>query len=326
MYLKSAVKRIFFSVVILFLLITFLFFLIRFAPGNPADKFVSPKLSAEFSNRVENLYGLNKPVLFQYLDFVKNLSSGTFGISYNYRMPVESVILQFLPFTIFLAAVSLILQLIISSATAVYTSKRLGSRMDKIFSSVSLILYAVPAFFTGVFLIYIFSVHLNILPSSGLHSFGNEEMSFVERVLDYAAHLVLPLITLSLSGTAMFYKYLRDEIELNYKKSFATFLRSHGYTEKTILYKHILPNSAGPLISVAGVELGFLLGGAVITEVIFGLPGMGRLTLDAVLSRDYPLVIGATFTAGLLVIIANLIADLFRAYTDKRTLDAGLLT
>ena len=123
----------------------------------------------------------------------------------------------------------------------------------------------------------------------------------------------------------MFYKYLRDEIEIEYQKPFVRFLKSHGYEEKVILRKHILPNALNPFVSVAGVELGALLSGAVITEVIFGLPGMGRLTLEAVLSRDYPLVIGCTLASGVMVIAANLFADLVKAFLDKRTLQEGVL-
>jgi peptide/nickel transport system permease protein len=130
--------------------------------------------------------------------------------------------------------------------------------------------------------------------------------------------MVLPLVTLSLGGIIVFYKYLRDNLVEVYNKSFVENLRMHGFSEKEITKKHVIPNAISPLISVAGVELGLLFGGALITEVIFSLPGMGRLTVNAILSRDYPLVIGCTFIAGILVIITNLVADLIKAKLDKR--------
>ena len=130
--------------------------------------------------------------------------------------------------------------------------------------------------------------------------------------------MILPLATLSLGGIAVFYKYLRDNLEETYNKSFVLNLRANGVDEKTILLKHIIPNAIGPLIAVAGVELGILFGGALITEVIFALPGMGRLTINAILSRDYPLVIGCTFVSGVLVILSNFAADLLKAKIDKR--------
>ena len=325
MIAKAVIKRIFYSLVVLFLLITFLFFLIRLAPGNPADKFISPKLNAELVHQTENSFGINEPLHVQYLKFVSSVFSGSLGISYTYRIPVERVVLQFLPFTVFFALTSFLLQIFCSVLLALFSANKINKPVDKLLAASSLIIYAVPSFFTGVFLIYIFSVQLNLFPSSGVSSFGNESFTWVERLIDYSLHLILPILTLSLSGAAMFYKYLRDEIEIEYQKPFVRFLKSHGYEEKVILRKHILPNALNPFVSVAGVELGALLSGAVITEVIFGLPGMGRLTLEAVLSRDYPLVIGCTLASGVMVIAANLFADLVKAFLDKRTLQGGVL-
>ncbi|MBZ0200674.1 MAG: ABC transporter permease [Ignavibacteriaceae bacterium] len=324
MLLKSAAKRIFYSFVVLFLLITFIFFLVRLAPGNPTDKYISPKLSTELAAQITKSFGINEPLHIQYYEFAKNIFSGNLGISYTYRTPVEKVILQFLPFTVMFSIISFSLQLLCAFIFSLFSARRLGKPVDKLLTAVSLALYAVPSFFTGVFLIYIFSVQLKILPSSGISSTGSEYFSSFEIFFDYLRHMILPVVTLSLSGAALFYKYLRDEIETVYKKPFVGFLRSHGYDENFILRKHILPNAAGPFISIAGVELGALLGGAIITEVIFGLPGMGRLTLEAVLSRDYPLVIGCTIIAGVMVIISNFLADFLKAILDKRKLQEGV--
>ncbi len=325
MLLKSAAKRIFYSIVVLFLLITFIFFLVRLAPGNPAGKYISPKLSAELTTEIVKSFGINEPLHIQYFNFIKNVFSGSLGISYTYRTPVEKVILQFLPFTVMFSLISFFLQILCSVVFALFSARRLGKPVDKFLTASSLALYAVPSFFAGVFLIYVFSVQLKILPSSGISSPGSEYFSPFEMFFDFLRHMILPLITLSLSGAALFYKYLRDEIETVYKKPYVGFLRSHGYDEKSILRKHVLPNAAGPFISIAGVELGALLSGAVITEVIFGLPGMGRLTLEAVLSRDYPLVIGCTLAAGVMVIVSNFLADFVKALLDKRSLQEGVI-
>lgn len=326
MLLKAVIKRIIYSLVVLFLLITVIFFLIRLAPGNPSDKFISPKLNIELVQQIEKSFGINEPIHVQYLKFMASSFSGSLGISYTYRISVEKVILQFLPFTVFFALTSFLLQILSSVFLALYSAKRINKPADKLLTASSLIVYAVPSFFTGVFLIYVFSVQANLFPSSGISSFGNENFSWIEQLIDYLLHLILPILTLSLSGAALFYKYLRDEIEAVYQKPFVRFLKSHGYDEKTILRKHVLPNAINPFISVAGVELGAILSGAVITEVIFGLPGMGRLTLEAVLSRDYPLVIGCTLAAGVMVIAANLIADFVKALIDKRSIQEGVLS
>ena len=316
--LKILLKRIVSSLVVLFLLITFIFILLRVSPGDPSDKFISPELSPQLIAHVRDSFNLNSSILVQYEAFIVNLCKGDFGISYSYRMPVLSVIIDYLRFTLIFSLVSFAIQIGLGFLLAIISFQKLNGFIDKMFSKLSLVVYAIPSFVIGVFLIYIFSATLNILPSSGLRSFDSADYSFFQSFFDYARHMILPLATLSLGGIAVFYKYLRDNLEDTYNKPFIMNLRANGLDERTILLKHIIPNAIGPLIAVAGVELGLLFGGALITEVIFGLPGMGRLTINAIFSRDYPLVIGCTFVSGVLVILSNFIADLLKAKIDKR--------
>ncbi|MFB3057123.1 MAG: ABC transporter permease, partial [Ignavibacteriaceae bacterium] len=243
---------------------------------------------------------------------------GDLGISYNYRMPVLSVVWQFLSFTLLFASLSFLIQIIISFYLSIKSIRKKGTAFDKVVSKLSLIVYATPAFVLGVFLIYLFSVQLNLFPSSGSKSLDFDSFSIAGKIGDYFWHLTLPIITLSSAGIAMFYKYLRDNLDETYQQPFILNLRASGYDEKVILIKHALPNAIRPLISVAGVELGILLGGALITEIIFGLPGMGRLMMNSIFERDYPLVIGCALTAGLIIIISNFIADLLKMKLDKR--------
>ena len=193
-----------------------------------------------------------------------------------------------------------------------------GKFIDKVFGHLSIITFSIPSFVIGLVLIYIFSVKLNLLPTSGIGTLYSDEIGFWENVNDHFIHLILPLITLSAAGIAVFYKYLRDNLMSISNQTFITNLRASGYAEKEIFNKHMLPNAIQPLISIVGVEFGLLLGGALITEVIFALPGMGRLTLHAILNRDFPLVIGCTVIAGIMIIVTNLIADLIKIKTDKR--------
>ncbi len=311
-------KRVLTSVIVLFLMITFLFFLLRIAPGDPSQKFVSPDLSPRLAAMVRQSFDLNSSLLDQYKTFILNLIKGDFGISYTYRIPVIQVIGEFLPFTIIFSLICFIIQLSAGFLLALFVVKKINGTRDKIISQTSIMVYALPSFVIGVALIFIFSVLLNIFPSSGLSSFDFDSFNFFQKMIDYARHMVLPLITLSLGGIAVYYKYLRDNLEEVYNKSFVENLRAHGFEEKVITKKHVIPNAISPLIAVAGVELGLLFGGALITEVIFALPGMGRLTINAILSRDYPLVIGCTFVSGVLIIITNLTADLIKAKMDKR--------
>lgn len=321
---KIFIKRIISSVVILFLIITLVFFLVRLSPGDPALKFISPSLSPELANQVRESLNLNDPVLLQYWGFLTGALRGDLGVSYNFRRDVMSVIFDYLPFTVLFISVSFILQLLLSLWLAVKSVKKINGVLDKMLSNAALVLYATPVFVTGVFLVFIFSELFDILPSSGLKSFDFDDYGPVGKIADYLRHLVLPFMTLSLIEIAIFFRYLRDNLEDVYNKLFVLNLRANGLSEKNILLRHVIPNAINPLITIAGIELGLLLGGTLIIEVVFGLPGMGRLTIDAIFSRDYPLVIGCTLVAGALVILANLIADIVKASIDKRLLEGSL--
>ena len=316
--LKPLINRVLTSLLVLFLLVTFVFVLIRLAPGDPSQKFLSPKLSPELSAQVQKSFGLDKPIYIQYFAFVSKILTGDFGVSYNYRQPVLSVIKDYFLFTLIFASISLAIQLFIALLLAKASFKNQGKVIDKFLSGLSVIIYSIPSFVVALVLIYIFAVKLNLLPTSGIGTIYSDENNFLENVKDRITHLLLPLITLSIAGIVVFYKYLRDNLVSTSNQTFITNLRASGYSEKIIYSKHLLPNAIQPLISIVGIEFGLLLGGALITEVIFALPGMGRLTLQAILNRDFPLVIGCTLIAGIMIIVTNLVADLIKIKTDKR--------
>ncbi len=318
------VKRFVSSIVILFLLITFLFVLLRISPGDPSLKYASPELSPRLASLVKDSFGLNRSLPAQYGQFLTNLFTGNLGISYTYRIPVISVIGYYLPFTLIFSLSSFVIQIVFAFLLAFAAYRNLRKRTDKYLSRLSLVTYSIPSFVIGVSLIFIFSEWLGIFPSSGLISYGNSELTFAGRLWEYAGHMVLPLMTLSIPGIAEYFKYLRDNLEDTSSKPFIENLRAQGFAEREIIWKHIIPNAVNPLISVAGVELGLLLGGALITEVIFALPGMGRLTVNAIFARDYPLIVGCTFVSGIAVILANLLSDLLKAKLDKRVLKGML--
>lgn len=311
-------RRIISSLLVLFLMTTFIFILLRISPGDPAQKFISPELSTELAEKVRESFNLNSSILEQYKSFLTSLLMGDLGVSYNYHEPVVKVIMQYLPFTIIFSLISFIIQIAAGGFLALLAVKKLNKTTDNFLTRFNLMLYALPSFVVGVFLILVFSEIFNILPSSGLRSFEFESLSFSGKAKDYFIHLILPVVTLSLGGMAVFFRYLRDALEETLNKPFVMYLRANGFNEQTIMYKHVVPNAVGPLIAVAGVELGMLLGGALITEVIFSLPGMGRLAVNAILERDYPLIIGCTLAAGVLVTLSNLAADIVRAKIDKR--------
>lgn len=311
-------KRLLSYVVTLFLLISIIFILLRISPGDPVQKFISPDLHPSVAEKMMHEFALDQPLFVQYGNFIKNLLSGELGFSYNFRQPVSSVIGTALPFTLLFSLTSLIFQLAISISLVTYVSKRKGNFLDKCLEKLSLGIYSVPTMLIGLMLLYIFSMKLELFPSSDLYSLDYPYFSFFEKMIDIIWHMTLPLITLSLPGTLIFYHYLKSNVDISYRKNFILFLIANGKSEKEIFSKHVLPNSLSTLISVVGVELGILLGGALITETIFGLPGMGRLTVNAILLRDYPLVMGAVLISGIFVLLSNFIADIIKINLNKR--------
>lgn len=311
-------KRLFSSLIILFLIVTLVFVLIRISPGDPTQKYISPKLSPELAEQIRKSYNLDQPITDQYIKFIQNIFTGDFGVSYEYREPVVKVISEFLPVTMLLAIISITFQLLIGYLTALYSIKRKNSFVDQFLKKISLAVYVIPSFVLGVFLIFIFSVVIDFFPSGGFKSYYFDELSTFGQIKDILSHLVLPVITLSLPGAALFYNYFRDGIDDVLHKNFILYLKSSGMNEKTIFRKHIIPNSLKPILSVAGIELGFLLSGTLVTEVIFSLPGMGRLMISSIMSRDFPLIIGCAFTSAFLIIFSNFVFDLIKVKLDRR--------
>lgn len=316
--LYLVLKRFLASLFILFLIVTLVFVLIRISPGEPTQKYLSPKLSPELAKEVRKSYNLDEPIIVQYFGFIRNMFTGNFGISYEYRMPVLKIISQHLPVTLTLAFFSIIIQLLLGYFFALFSVKRKNTLTDKFLRKASVVMYVTPGFVLGLILIFIFSVHFDLFPSGGFHSYFYDELSFPGQIKDIAAHLILPLLTLSLPGAALFFNYFRDGIEEVLQKDFVLYLKANGFSNKMIFRKHVLPNVLKPVLSVAGIELGFLLSGTLVTEVIFSLPGMGRLMISSILSRDFPLVIACAFVSAMFIILANFIFDIIKVKIDRR--------
>jgi len=317
-------KRIFTSLITLFLLAVLIFILLRISPGDPVQKFISPKLNPQLVEEIKKTFLLDKSIEEQFLVFLKNIFTGDFGISYNHRLPVTSVIADALKFTIPFASTCFIIQIIAALGLLFNIYKKRGSLLDRVINKVTLILYSFPSIIIALVLILLFALVLNIFPSADLVSINYSNLNPIEKIIDLISHLVLPVITLSLPGTIVFYSYLRHNIDIVYQQNFILFLQASGVEEKTIFKNHVLPNSIRPVISLLGNEFGVLLGGALITETIFSLPGMGRLTVNAILTRDYPLVMGCAIFSGVMILLANLVVDLYKIKTDGRMLSVNL--
>jgi len=317
-HFKIISSRILSSIFVLFLVVSFVFIIIHIAPGNPAYKYISPKFSQEVFDKISESYNLNSSIADQYLSYIKNVFSGDLGVSYNYKEPVVDVLLPYLKFTLVFATLAFIFQIIISFLLVYFVVQSNSKIIAKYLSNINLTLYSIPVFITSLFLIYFFSFQLNLFPSSGLSSFNFGELNIFQQFWDYSRHLILPLIASSLIGIPIYYKYLLDSVKSNLDEIYIKNLELIGLPKKMILFKNVFPNSINSVIAVAGVEYGMLLGGSVIVETIFALPGMGRLTMNAVMSRDYPLIISTVLTSAIIIMFVNLVADLLRVIIDKR--------
>ncbi len=322
--IQSISRRIFTSFLILFLIISFIFVLIRISPGDPSQKFLANSKSRELVDLVKKTYNLDKPILSQYESFVSNFFRGNLGYSYDFREEVSKVIWAHAPFTILFSSTAFMIMFCLGFLLAYFNFKYAGKFLSRILKKIVFVFYASPTFVVGVIFILIFSTNLNLFPSSGLHSFNSEEMNLPGKILDYISHLVLPVSTLVLCGMPLYFLYIRDSLENENQKDYITFLRSNGIAEREIFFKHIFPNTINPLLAVAGIEFGFLLGGTLFVEVVFGLPGIGRLTIDAIAARDYPLIVGCCFFTGVVMIVSTLAADIVRLFIDRR-LARGIL-
>ncbi len=311
--LYLSLNKLFSYALTLFILVTIVFFMIRITPGEPSAKYLSPGFNLELSKKIEDSFHLNESLVSQYSAFIGNVIRGDFGISYQYHLPVFRVIMDYLPFTVIFAAVSFIIQFAGGISIASALSRRKNPKLTSIADSIALIIYSMPAFLIGIILIYIFSVKLNLLPSADLSGSGGG-------FWDTVVHMILPVITLSLPGMVLFYKYASENINTVKGKNYIKYLRSEGIEERIIYRKHIIPNILPPLISLSAVELSILLGGALVTEVLFNLPGMGRVTVTAILQRDYPLIVASTIITGFFVIMCGLAGEIIRGILDKRNI------
>lgn len=311
-------RRLLSSLLLVWLLVTAVFFVVRLAPGDPLDLVVAEELSPADREAIGRRYGLDRGLGQQYLIWLGDLLRGDAGISLARHAPVRDMLAETLPATLLLTTTSYGLHLLLAIGAALFMSSRRGTAAAEILQGVGLFLYSVPAFWLGLILIMVFAGWLGWLPTSGMHSADAAFLGGWERFWDLLRHMVLPVLTLALGmfmGTA---RYLRGALEEVGEQDYILAARARGISPRRILLRHALPNALLPLVTLVGLHLPFLLGGAVVVEVVFGWPGMGSLTVDAIGQRDYPVIMMTTLVAGLAVVTGSLLADLLYTVVDPR--------
>jgi peptide/nickel transport system permease protein len=295
------------------------FVLTKMAPGDAAD-IISGQMghaTLEFTEQLRREFGLDLPLVEQFLVYMGRLLTLDLGTSLLQQQPVIELIVDRLPATLLLMVTATVLALGVGIALGVAAARRQGSWLDNVISVSALLVYATPAFWLGLMLIVLFSIKLDLLPSGGMMQIGASKNAFAH-ALDVAKHLILPAATLGLFYVAIYTRLMRASMLEVYSLDFITTARAKGLSDGTIAWTHALRNALLPVVTLAGVQVGHLLGGSVLVETVFGWPGLGRLVFDALLQRDLNLLLGILFVSSIVVVIANLAVDLLYGFLDPR--------
>ncbi len=289
------------------------YLIINAAPGNPVTMLLNPNMSAGDLHSLEVALGLNKPVWVRYWLWLIQLLHGNLGFSYVNFQPVLTRILRRLPATAELMVSAILLSYVLAIPVGVIAAVRQYSWVDY-FSTIGAFLgVSVPGFFIGLVLLYIFALQLNVLPASGQVTVG-----VIPSLGDYLRHLVMPAVVLAVGNIGQTVRYVRGALLDCIRQDYVRTARAKGLGERVVIYKHALHNALLPVITIAGLQIPILFSGAVITEQVFGWPGMGQLTIQAITQRDYPTIMGITLIAAVLVVVGNLVADLCYSMADPR--------
>lgn len=318
------VRRLLGAIPLLFGVATILFLVLALAPGDPTAYYVTPGVPPEVIEQLRRNFGLDQPIHVRYVRWLAAFVRGDFGYSFAQNRPVLDVILDALPNTLVLAGASLVLVFAFGVLTGVLQAVRQHSWLDRSLSVASLFFYSMPSFWLGLMLMLLLSLKAYewgwpiALPATGMASVDYEFLSTGERVVDRLQHLVLPVLTLSLVLAAGIARYTRGQMLEVVRQDYVRTARAKGLPERTVIFRHALRNSLLPVITLLGLYLPFLFSGTVFVEVIFAWPGMGRVIVDAIFQRDYPLVMATSFFFAAMVVVGNLIADLLYAVADPR--------
>ncbi|MDR2199328.1 MAG: ABC transporter permease [Deltaproteobacteria bacterium] len=322
--LKYAVKRLFMMIPALFGITVVTFVVLHLAPGDPASMQTefNPKAGAAYRERLRELYGLDKPVHVQYLEWASRLVRLDLGLSFGLdRRPVMDKIKERLPVTLAMNLISLALILGAALPLGLVSAVRAGGVFDRLTTVLVFVCFAAPSFWLALLGMQFFGIKLRLLPISGLTSLNYADLGSWGKLWDLARHLALPIVISSLSGLAGVSRYLRSNMLDIIRQDFLTTARAKGLSERVVVWKHAFRNALIPVITILGLSLPGLVAGSVVMETVFAIPGLGLLFYEASVQYDYPVVMGALVMGALLTLLGNLLADLGYALADPRIRD-----
>lgn len=315
-------KRLLQAIPLLLGIATITFFIVHLAPGDPMDMYVEGQSRRQMDPQVIELlrqkYGLDQPIQVQYVKWLRNLARGDLGESFRYRRPVAKLIAERVPYTLQLSVLALLFDALFGIALGILAAVRQYSALDKTVTVGSLAIYSIPGFWLALMLVLLFSVNLGWFPTSQTRSLNYEMLSLGGKVLDRLWHLVLPVFVLGVASAAGTARYMRNRLLEVLSEEYVLAARARGLPEWRVIVKHAVRNALIPIVTIYGLSLPFLLGGAVLIETVFAWPGMGRLAVEAVNGRDYPVILATSMIAAVLVVLGNLLADVTYAMVDPR--------
>lgn len=317
--LKLAGSRLYKSIPVILGIALINFLLLNLAPGDAADVMAgeSGSASPEYVARLKAQFGLDQPIWMQFISYLGRLLQLDLGYSFRHNQTVLSLIADRLPATLLLMVTAICIAFSGGCALGALACRYVNRWADGLISVLALLAYATPIFWTGLMLVVLFSVQLGWLPSSGIETIGAGLTGF-GRVMDIAAHLVMPAFALSLFFVALYTRLMRASILEVFNQDYVTTARAKGLSEAKILRKHVMRNAMIPMVTMLGLQVGTLLGGSVLVETVFSWPGLGRLGFEAVLQRDLNMLLGILLLCSVLVVLVNLLVDFAYAWLDPR--------
>jgi peptide/nickel transport system permease protein len=315
--LPALIRRAVAGLAVVIGVVTLMFFLIRLAPGDPALLLIGPTATAEQVAAQRQAMGLDRPMAEQYVTWLGRFVRGDWGTSIATGRPVGEMISGAWPATVRLVGLSLILSYLLGIAVGAIQAVR-GGRLDTTLSVITVTLFALPGYWLGLMLVMVFTYWARALPSFGAAGFDADFLTGWDRILDRLRHLALPLTTLTLIGIGGTARFVRGAMLDVRSEPYVTIARAKGLSPVQVTIRHILRNALIPVLTLLGLSLPALFSGAVFIEAIFAWPGVGRIMVEAVRARDYPVVMAATAVSATLVVLGNLLAEALAAWADPR--------
>ncbi len=317
------IRRLAAAVLLLFLVLTVTFFLIHLAPGDPAVILAGERGTASSLRRLREVYGLDRPLLVQYLVWLKAVVlSWDWGTSISQGRPVTRVLSQAMGPTFLLAGAALAVQYLVGVPLGVAAARRRGRPADAALRAGALLLYSMPLFWLGLMAILLFAFAWPILPASHMHSVEAYTLGPWASFVDLLRHLLLPALVLGLASAGATVRFVRNRMIEVLEEDYVRTARAKGLSERRVVWVHALRNALVPVIQLLGLSLPFLLNGSLVLEVVFSWPGLGRAAFEAILARDYPVILAVTALTAALVVAGNFLADMLHAAADPRVRDA----